>query len=364
MLCKVLNINEIRWFFVPFISVLLLSCQQKPANVFPVADWETKEPIEVGIDAAKMQEALDYLAENSGPNKNRELLIIRNGYAIFSGENVDSTHNIYSCSKVFTSTVLGVMTQKGKISPDSIASAYEPLLKEYYPEVTFRHFTTMTSGYSAEGDTRWKSANSSDWSWTPYSPDKPLFAPGSAYAYWDEAQMMFGRCLTKVLKEPMHDYLKREVTDKIGMGEWSWLTEGDADGVEINNGCNYVHLNAKQFARFGWLFLNKGNWNGEQVISPAWIEEATRVQVPENIPVANTDRSSMIGPGCYGYNWWINGKLANGELKLPGAPGDCYFATGLKNNKCIVIPGWNMVVVRLGLDGNPDDEDKVYGHFL
>jgi len=48
---------------------------------------------------------------------------------------------------------------------------------------------------------------------------EPLFAPGSAFAYWDEAQMMFGRCLTQVLGEPMHGFLKERVTDHIGMGE-------------------------------------------------------------------------------------------------------------------------------------------------
>jgi hypothetical protein len=51
-------------------------------------------------------------------------------------------------------------------------------------------------------------------------------------------------------------------------------------------------------------------------------------------------------------------------MKLPGAPENCYFASGLNNNKCIVIPQWNMVIVRMGEDGHPDEPDKVYGTFL
>jgi hypothetical protein len=56
--------------------------------------------------------------------------------------------------------------------------------------------------------------------------------------------------------------------------------------------------------------------------------------------------------------------MANGELKLPGAPEGCYFASGHNNNKCIVITEWKMVVVRLGEDGHPEDKDVVYWTFL
>jgi hypothetical protein len=51
-------------------------------------------------------------------------------------------------------------------------------------------------------------------------------------------------------------------------------------------------------------------------------------------------------------------------LKLPGAPQGCFFASGHNNNKCFVIPQWNMVVVRMGEDGHPPNKDDVYGSFL
>ena len=68
--------------------------------------------------------------------------------------------------------------------------------------------------------------------------------------------------------------------------------------------------------------------------------------------------------GCYGFNWWVNGEKPDGNLKLPGAPEGCYFASGANNNKCFVIPEGNMVVVRMGTDENIDDADAVYGNFL
>lgn len=353
-----------------FVLLILFSCcffqfcNGQTSHIFPKNDWQINSPEKQGIDSQKMNAALEYLISKSKHNKNKEVLIIRNGYQVYAGENVDSTHNIWSCSKTFTSTVLGLLVDDGEISLEDKAANYEPLLKEFYPDVTFRHFTTMTSGYSAKGDSRWETADYADWSWTVYEPEEPLFEAGEEYAYWDEAQMMFGRVLTQIIQKPMHDFLKERITDKIGMGNWQWHPEKELNGIPINNGCTNVIVNAKQLARWGWLFLNQGNWDGEQLISKEYVKMATSVQVPNTVPVADTDRKSTVGPGCYGFNWWVNGKLANGQFKLPGAPEGVYFASGLNNNKCIVIPQWNMVVVRMGEDGHPDEPDLVYGTFL
>ena len=349
---------------LPILLLTFTSFTENKVNIFPEEKWQTSSPEEQGVNTEKMNAALEYLASKSKHNKNRELLIVRNGYQIFSGENIDSVHNIWSCSKTFTSTVLGLLVDDGIISLDDKAAKYEPLLKEFYPDVTFRHFASMTSGYSAKGDSRWPDANYADWSWTVYEPEEPLFPAGEAYAYWDEAQMMFGRVLTQVLEKSMKDFLQERVTNKIGMGEWQWYPEKDLDGIPINNGCTNVFINAQQFARWGWLFLNKGNWDGEQLISKEYVKMATSVQVSNSIPVADTDRKETVGPGCYGFNWWVNGLKADGNMKLPGAPEDCYFASGLNNNKCIVIPRWNMVIVRMGEDGHPENADEVYGTFL
>jgi CubicO group peptidase (beta-lactamase class C family) len=294
--------------------MILGACAGQPASVFPGEEWTKNSPEDQDVDPQKFQEALDYLESHSLHNGNRELVVIRNGYLIHAGEQADSVHNIWSCSKTFTSTVLGLLIEDGVIGLDDLAHTYEPLLKEWYTGVSFRHFASMTSGYSAVGESRWENTDYADWSWTPYEPDEPYFSPGTAYAYWDEAQMMFGRVL--------------------------------------------------QLARWGWLFLNEGNWNGQQLISKDWIKMATTVQVPSTIPVGDTDRKVTVGPGCYGFNWWVNGMKADGRMKLPGAPEGCYFASGHNNNKCIIIPDWNMVIVRMGEDGHPEDRDLVYGKFL
>ncbi len=344
--------------------MILTGCQSRKTVIFPGPSWIRSTPAKQGMDPEKLSQALAYLESHSLHNGNRELVIIRNGYMIFEGLQADSVHNIWSCTKTFTSAILGMLVDEGRLNLDDPAATFEPLLQEQYAEVTFRHFATMTSGYSAEGSSRWEDMDSDDWSWTVYTPEPPLFAPGEAFAYWDEAQMMFGRVLTQVMQRTMYSYLKAHVTDPIGMGDWRWGAEGDLNSIPINNGCTSVFVNAKQLARWGWLFLNEGNWNGEQIISRDWVRKATSVQVPPDLPVANTDRKDLAGSGCYGFNWWVNGLLPDGQWKLPGAPEGCYFASGHNNNKCIVIPQWNMVIVRMGEDGHPDDPDRVYGEFL
>ncbi len=339
------------------------SSGKKKKNIFPEEEWLDSSPEQQGVNSDRMMKALNYLKSSVNKNGIDEVVIVRNGYVIFEGSNTGRAHGIASCTKTFTSTVLGLLIDEGRIKLDDHAADHEPLLAESYPEVTFRHFTTMTSGYNAVGKNRWDGGLTEDWSWTPYDPDEPFFVPGTVFAYWDEAQMMFGRVLTRVLNRTMESYLKEKIGNPIGI-QFSWKAEGDLSGLPINNGCSDVRINAKDLARWGWLFLNEGKWDGKQLISKKWVKLATSVQVPLSIPVADTDRSYIVGPGCYGFNWWVNGKKADGDRKLPGAPEGCYFASGANNNRCFVIPEWNMVVVRMGTDGNIDDADKVYGTFL
>ncbi len=309
---------------------------------------------------ATLDDAVAYLRSHCNSDGARELIIIKDGKTLYEGNNTSRVHNIWSCSKSFTSTALGLLIAEGKCSLDTLACEIDPELKPLYPHATLRHFTTMTSGFSGEGRSRWNDENS-DWSWTPYVPDTPHFAPGSAYAYWDEAQMTMGRLLTRVAKQNLRDYLDERVFQPIGMGDVKWGHEGEIDGIPICNGCTNVELSAKQLAKFGQLFLNQGKHNGKQIIPAKWIEQATKNQVPVDLPVGDTDRANVRGPGAYGFNWWVNG----GENHMPDVPPNTFYASGLHHNLLFVIPKWNMVIVRMGTDGNPPfGKHNVWNHFL
>ncbi len=330
--------------------------------VFPEKDWEISPPRRQGIDPQAMAKAVAHLEKNAGRDGVNQLLIIRNGYLVHHGPKIDTVHGVWSCTKSFTSTVLGLLIDDGKCTLDTLACEFEPRLKKSYPKVTLRHFTTMTSGYRAVGDEP-KGGYTHGPSDTPFVPsDTPLFPPGTHFAYWDSAMNMFGRVLTRIAGESMKSLFMRRIAEPIGMDSaaWTWGTDGDIDGVPINGGSGnrgkHVQISARQIARFGMLFLNGGRWKDVPLISARWIAQASSVQVAADLPLGHRE-SGIDGRGCYGFNWWVNGRKPDGQRKWPAAPEHTFAALGYNNNVVFVVPEWNMVVVRLGLDA----ADRVLG---
>jgi CubicO group peptidase (beta-lactamase class C family) len=167
----------------------------------------------------------------------------------------------------------------------------------------------------------------------------------------------------------MEQLFKRRIADPIGMNreKWHWGSFGKIDGIAVNGGSgnsnNHIFICARELARLGHLFLNKGKWKNKQLISADWIKTATKAHVPADIPLH--ELSGADGRGVYGFNWWVNGKKADGTRKWPGAPAGTYAASGYNNNDMFVIPEWNTVIVRLGLDQNSKQiTDKTYSTFI
>ena len=126
----------------------------------------------------------------------------------------------------------------------------------------------------------------------------------------------------------------------------------------------HVKISARELARLGHLFLNRGRWGERQVLGASWVDAATSVQVPASTPLGHRE-SGIDGRGVYGLNWWVNGIGPDGTRKWPGAPAGTFAASGFNNNDLFVIPEWRMVVVRLGLDqARHEITDAEYGTFL
>ena len=146
-----------------------------------------------GVDAAVLQNALAYLESESGEDGVKQCVILRHGHLIHEGPESHRVHDLWSVTKSFASTLLGLMIDDGLCQLNDCACDYEPLLAERYADVRLRHFASMTSGYQAKGPTRYPNLKQ-DWSVDCFDADEPLFKPGQAFAYWDNAQVMFGRC--------------------------------------------------------------------------------------------------------------------------------------------------------------------------
>jgi CubicO group peptidase (beta-lactamase class C family) len=318
-------------------------------TVFPAQEWALCTPEDQGIDSAGLARALAALAEGCGSDGVAETVLIRNGTLVHQGPGSRVSHNIWSCTKSFASTALSLLVADGLCSLDSPAAAFEPLLRDQYPALTLRHFVSMTSGYQAIGGSRWGEP-SLDWSSQPFTPAEPLFAPGTAFAYWDNAMNMLGRVLVQIARRDMKSLLEERIMGPIGIGAWNWWAEFELDGIPIYYPSTGIELNAHQLARFGWLFLNHGRWQDRQLIAANWVAQATSSQVPADLPLAPTDRASLDGRGVYGFNWWLNGIKADGQRAFPHAPAGAFYASGLHNNHCWVVPEWNLVFVRMGRD--------------
>jgi CubicO group peptidase (beta-lactamase class C family) len=338
-------------------------------GVFPAKDWPQASPESQGLDSSLLKTAVEYLRENSGPDGVNELVIIRNGHMVWSGPGIDKVHGIWSATKSFTSTVLGLLIDDGKATLDTLAKDHVPAMAAAYPHVTLQHFTTMTSGYRATHDEPAGSYRHGP-SPTPFDPcSTPLFPPGTQYAYWDSAMNQFGRILARIAGEPIEELFCRRIAEPIGMNpdKWNWGDFGKIDGLVVNGGSGnsnrHIFICARELARLGHLFLNRGNWNGRQLISEKWVDEATKPHVPVSIPL--WPDSGADGRGTYGFNWWTNGVKPDGQRKWPGAPVGTYSASGYNNNDMFVIPEWNMVIVRLGLDeGQRKITDDVHSSFI
>ena len=329
---------------------------------FPADAWRTAAPAELGVDPRGLARALDAWSSRLGTDGLDRTVIVRRGIVIHEGPSASLANNLYSVTKSFTSTLAGVLLAERELPVDVPAARFEPVLQDQYATVTLRHFATMTSGYNAPGNSRWNEP-SEDWSPTPYVPAPPLFAPGRRFAYWDEAQMMFGRVLTRMAREDLLAVLTSRILDPIGARAAGWSQEGDVDGVPIRNGCTGLAMDASNLARFGHLFLNEGRWRDRQLVPAAWVRAATRVQVETALP-ADTDRRDD-GRGRYGFNWWVNGVRPDGARAFPAGPPRTFAALGLHHNVLLVVPEWDMVIVRLGEDRSPaGGHHDALSHFL
>lgn len=332
--------------------------------VYPDDSWQTAKPEQLNVDSNQLQKAMKLLADYSGEDATRETLVIRNGYLIWSGDNTKHWHEIWSATKSFTSTVFGLLVEDGKITENTYAADILPSLKSLYPQLKLKHFATHTSGYNAKGTSRWCENCDQDWSLTPYQPAKPWFEPGTEFLYWDEAMMLFSRALTKVNGAPIKQLFDTRISQPIGM-KFDWRTEGEINNIKINNGGGWIFTHAEHLARLAYLYLNQGQWKDKQLIPKTWVAKATTAQVPSHLPEHSARVSPAGGAGVYGYNFWTNGINHHGERSMPDAPAQTYYMSGFNHNVAFIIPEWDMVIVRLGQDGNPPEgKHKVWNQVL
>ena len=307
--------------------------------IYPETHWQTATPAAQGVDPDKLAEALRFVESMAGPDGIKQALVIRNGYLIWQNRDIDNRHIIWSCTKSFLSTCLGLLWDDGKCTPQTLARDYLPAMAADYPAVTLEHLATFTSGYEHAPD-------------NPYQPAKPMYPLGTALHYSRQSDTL-AYVLTMIAREPLAELFQRRIAGPIGMA-LEWKNAGQINGLTINGGAGMpesgVYTTAREMARFGWLYSNQGKWNGQQLISRRYIEYACRPRVSSSVPPYEPNGWYKILPGSYGLNWWVKGVI------WPHAPTGTFAAQGNLNNICLIVPEWKMVIVRFGMDNVVENE--------
>ncbi len=273
----------------------------------------------------------DYLQKN----KTVAFLIIQNDSIkyekYFDGYDETSIVPSFSMAKAILSILIGCAIDDGLIkSTEEPVTNYIPELKENgFDKVTILHLLQMTSGLKfnegyfnpfGEVATFYYGTNLR----RAISKSKLKEGPGTHFDYVSGNPQILGLILERALKDKtISEYFQEKLWIPLGMEyDASWSIDRKKDGLEKTFCC--VNARARDFAKIGRLFLNKGDWNGEQIVSESWVSVSTKV---------DTTAGSVW---YYQYQWW-----------LPSLDGD-FMAEGILGQFIYVNPTKNLIIVRLG----------------
>jgi CubicO group peptidase (beta-lactamase class C family) len=183
------------------------------------------------VDPAALTSALSYYNANAGGVGSDEMVIVRNGYIIWQGNQTDAFHSIASGTKVFTTTILGLLIEDGTItSMEAKPADYLPSLDDDYPEyanMTFKQMASFTSGYTVD------TTPTPDMIWGDATrfliPIAPSSAPGTTWLYSDPTSCQLGNILVTASGDTLENIFQTRIADIIGMQNWQWRHYGLSD---------------------------------------------------------------------------------------------------------------------------------------
>lgn len=273
------------------------------------------------------QAILDFVqAADKKINTMHSFMIVRHGQVVAEGwwkpEAADKPHILNSLSKSFNSTAVGLAIHAGKLSLDDPVLKFFPADAPADPSanlkaMTVRDLLTMTCGH----DTEPKSA--------PGGPSVKQFLahpvphkPGTHFLYNTMGSYVLSAIVTKVTGQTSLEYLKPRLLEPLGIENPRWNSSPEGNSL----GGYGMYLRTEDIAKFGQLYLQKGEWNGKQLIPQEWIEQATAKQVPNDQWSGGPDWKQG-----YGFQFW---RCRHNIFRGDGAGGQF----------CVVIPDQDAVV--------------------
>ncbi|HTL66370.1 MAG TPA: serine hydrolase domain-containing protein [Lacunisphaera sp.] len=280
----------------------LLACVLLATSVLAAEPFRfpRSTPEAEGVSSADILKFLDE-AEPRVDGLN-SFMLVRHGKVVAEGwwapYAADEPHMMYSLSKSFTSTAIGLAVAEGRLSIDDHVLKFFPDLAPEKPSENLRNMRvrdllTMNSGQHAE-DVATLSLNSPGDLVKQFLALPVAHKPGTHFVYNSPASYVLSAIVQKLTGQTVRDYLRPRIFEPLGID----LPEWDQSAQGINLGASGLHIKTEDIARFGQLYLQKGQWNGRQLLPADWIAQATARQVSNGSdPLGNWDQG-------YGFQFW------------------------------------------------------------
>jgi len=323
---------------------------EEPLPVYwPTGGWRTAAPEDVEIDSGMLEEMVRMIRE--GERGVDSVLVVRDGYLVmdeyFEPFSKGETHRIYSCTKSVVSTLVGIAIEEGYIEGvdqallDFFPDRTSQNMSAWKEEITLEDLLTMTAGLDArdswlyEWVGLYRMYNSSDA--LQYVLDLDVIEePGTRFEYTNGVSHLLSCIINETTGMSSLEYATEKLFGPLGFDDVVWRN----DSLGRNWGYSTLNLTAHDMAKFGYLFLNNGTWDGEQIVPEAWVRDATRKHV-----------DAPLWPG-YGYQWWVD-------------DWGHYLALGYRGQIIFVVPVDNLVVVFTGSDpDNPPYVDSLLKNWI
>jgi len=318
---------------------------------FPYGNNEPKDTSFSNIDYTKLKKVVDDSFDKNGgkAKRTRAVVVLYKDKLIAEqydkGFDKESKILGWSMTKSITNSAFGVLAKQGKID------IYKPApIAEWQNDerkiITISDLLHMNSGleweenYSKICDATIMLFQSGDMA--KVQREKPVqFKPNTHWNYSSGTTNLLSGILKSQFKTQQEylDFWYSAVIDKIGMN--SMIVEQDMAGTFV--GSSYAWATARDWSKFGLLYLHKGNWNGEQILDESWVKYSA---TPTN-----------TSKGAYGAQFWLN---AGG--KFPDVPRDMFYCSGYQGQMVAIIPSLDMVIVRMGL--KEEDQGFDFNGFL
>lgn len=306
----------------------------------PLPEIPTIELAEAGFNPDSINNLIQMI-DSVPPEDFRGMVVIKDGKLVieeyFNTYWRETIHDIRSAGKSITALLLGIAIDEGLVQGleqsviDFFPKEKYPTASEDYQKIKVKHLLDMSSGLDADTGDPNSPGHSVQWiandQWIDYLLNIPLVStPGEKWVYADINALLIGKIIEQASGKTLADFAKEKLFTPLNIREFYWYKNASGTTGAMGN----LYLPTLDFAKIGLLVLNKGKWNGKEIVSEGWIGEISkrRVDISSNNPFAD----------YYGLMWYKSERMIN-DVKY-----EYLFASGNGGNLLAVFPSQNMVI--------------------